>query len=184
MSAASSCLGEVCAAGLIEQSLAARPVSGVGLPEAPIEGGGTRFRAPAAPLLRTAPTPAETPPGYAAPRHKAKVRHRRRKHLRETAYTFEACSAPVDSSASQTTSQAPLYAENTYLPLTPAQRQPGMLSSRSARRRSSNVVHNQEQFPGLPPGYRVDETEDLLALRRPDGSVVAYFSALGTMRRR
>ncbi len=43
-------------------------------------------------------------------------------------------------------------------------------------------MHDQEQFPGLPPGYSVDETEDLLALRRPDGSVVAHFSALGATR--
>jgi len=32
---------------------------------------------------------------------------------------------------------------------------------------------------GLPPGYRLEEDPDVLLLLRPDGSVVAAFSALG-----
>ena len=32
----------------------------------------------------------------------------------------------------------------------------------------------------LPPGYSLDESDpDVLALRRPDGTIVAFFSALG-----
>ncbi len=31
----------------------------------------------------------------------------------------------------------------------------------------------------LPPGYRLQEDPDILLLLRPDGSVVAAFSALG-----
>ncbi len=33
--------------------------------------------------------------------------------------------------------------------------------------------------PNLPPGYRLRRDPDLLLLRRPDGSVVAAFSASG-----
>lgn len=34
--------------------------------------------------------------------------------------------------------------------------------------------------PRLPPGYRLDRNDpDVLALRRPEGWVVAYFSARG-----
>lgn len=33
--------------------------------------------------------------------------------------------------------------------------------------------------PNLPPGYRLQRDPDLLLLRRPDGSVVAAFSARG-----
>ncbi len=37
-----------------------------------------------------------------------------------------------------------------------------------------------EGEPRLPPGYRLDRSEsDVWALRRPEGWVVAYFSAQG-----
>jgi hypothetical protein len=35
-------------------------------------------------------------------------------------------------------------------------------------------------IPGLPPGYILDESDpDVFVLRRPDGSFLAAFSALG-----
>jgi len=41
------------------------------------------------------------------------------------------------------------------------------------------AVTNREELR-LPPGYRLDRSDpDVLALRRPGGWVVAYFSALG-----
>jgi hypothetical protein len=41
-------------------------------------------------------------------------------------------------------------------------------------------VTESEGEPRLPPGYRLDMSDpDVLALRRPEGWVVAYFSVRG-----
>jgi hypothetical protein len=41
-------------------------------------------------------------------------------------------------------------------------------------------VMGSEGEPRLPPGYRLDRSDpDVWALRRPEGWVVAYFSAQG-----
>jgi hypothetical protein len=45
-------------------------------------------------------------------------------------------------------------------------------------------VTGPEREIRLPPGYRLDKSDpDVLALRRPEGWVVAHFSARGATRR-
>jgi hypothetical protein len=45
------------------------------------------------------------------------------------------------------------------------------------------VLTGSSREPRLPPGYRLDRSDpDLWALRRPEGWVVAYFSARGATR--
>jgi hypothetical protein len=45
------------------------------------------------------------------------------------------------------------------------------------------LVTGSEEKLRLPPGYRLDKSDpDLWALRRPEGWVVAYFSAQGATR--
>ena len=40
-----------------------------------------------------------------------------------------------------------------------------------------------DEPPRLPPGYSLDESDpDILALRRPDGTTAAVFSATGATR--
>jgi hypothetical protein len=42
------------------------------------------------------------------------------------------------------------------------------------------VLKSQEGEPHLPPGYRLDRSDpDVWTLRRPEGWVVAHFSARG-----
>ena len=46
--------------------------------------------------------------------------------------------------------------------------------------RRGGIVTEPERELRLPPGYRLDRNDpDVLALRRPEGWVVAYFSARG-----
>ena len=45
------------------------------------------------------------------------------------------------------------------------------------------MLKEQEGELHLPPGYRLDRNDpDVLTLRRPEGWVVAYFSARGATR--
>jgi hypothetical protein len=46
--------------------------------------------------------------------------------------------------------------------------------------RRGGIVTEPEREMHLPPGYRLDRSDpDVWALRRPDGLVVAHFSARG-----